>query len=66
MAEMPSLISLQSKDNPFCQKIKQVRRRLINACPTLGYFDDRPVGEIDRACAEAWQEGGLEAERNVR
>lgn len=66
MEQMKEVISIQSKENPFCQKIKQVRRRLINACPKLHYFDDRPVEAVDRAAAAAWAEGGLEAERNVR
>jgi hypothetical protein len=39
---------------------------LTNACPNLYYFDDRPVTEIDRAAAKAWETGGLEAERAVR
>lgn len=71
MEQMKSVIAIQSKDNPFCQKIKQVRRRLINACPNLHYFDDRPVEAVDRAAAVAWAEAGegpegLAAERTVR
>jgi len=51
--------------------IKQVRRNLINTCPKLTFFDDRPVEQIDRMCAEAWLEAGkdkagLAAEREVR
>jgi len=32
----------------------------------LYYFDDRPVTEIDRAAAVAWETGGIEAERAIR
>ena len=32
----------------------------------LTYLDTRPVRENDRLCAEAWLEGGVQAERNLR
>ena len=32
----------------------------------LTYLDTRPVNEQDRLCAQAWMEGGLEAERRLR
>lgn len=64
--QMQTLITIQSKDNPFARHIKQIRRRLTNALPNLYYFDDRPITEIDRAAAKAWETGGLEAERAIR
>lgn len=36
------------------------------ALPNLYYFDDRPVTEVDRAAALAWETGGIEAEKAVR
>ena len=39
---------------------------MINVFPELRYLDDRPVPEIDRISAVAWNEGGREAEMNAR
>ena len=32
----------------------------------LQYLDDRPVFEIERIAANAWSEGGAEAEKEAR
>ena len=42
------------------------RRNMIIKIKELTYLDTRPVREKDRLCAEAWLEGGLEAERKLR
>lgn len=34
--------------------------------PELRYLDDRPVPEVDRISAQAWSEGGREAEMQAR
>jgi dynein assembly factor 1 len=46
--------------------VRQYRKRMISEIPTLNYLDDRPVFPLERACAEAWAEGGLDAEKAAR
>merc|ERR1712176_592659 len=47
-------------------KIKNYRKTIIAAIPTLTYLDDRPVFAEDRRHAEAFAKGGIEAEREER
>ena len=42
------------------------RRTMILRLKSLTYLDTRPVRNEDRLCAEAWMEGGVEAERRLR
>ncbi|KAF8568685.1 hypothetical protein P879_06232 [Paragonimus westermani] len=65
-AKMPSLRVLYNQGNPFVREVKNYRRRIINLCKQLTYLDDRPVFPKDRACAEAFFEGGAEYEYEVR
>lgn len=39
---------------------------MILKLKALTYLDTRPVRDKDRLCAEAWLEGGLQAERKLR
>ena len=65
-SQMPSLGVLTLQGNPFINKIKFYRKRMICCIATLKYLDDRPVFEKDRSAALAWEQGGLAAEREER
>lgn len=45
------------------KRIPAYRKTVIAKIKTLNYLDDRPVFEEDRRRAEAYAEGGIEAER---
>ena len=65
-SQMPSLGVLTLQGNPFINKIKFYRKRMICSIATLKYLDDRPVFDKDRSSALAWEKGGLVAEREER
>ena len=65
-ASMPALACLYMQGNPIVSTVRQYRKRMISSIPTLSYLDDRPVFPLERLCAEAWAEGGLEAEKAAR
>jgi dynein assembly factor 1 len=62
----PSVACLYLRGNPIVSRLRQYRKRMIAALPGLAYLDDRPVFPLERACAEAWLAGGLDAEKEAR
>ncbi|XP_056633929.1 dynein axonemal assembly factor 1 homolog [Diorhabda sublineata] len=59
VGKMAGLRVLNLMGNPVIRKIPAYRKTLIIACKQLQYLDDRPVFPRDRACAEAWERGGV-------
>lgn len=66
MEGMQSLRVLNLMGNPVRSKVKFYRKILTIKCKDLQHLDDRPVFPRDRACAEAWRDGGDEAEEATR
>lgn len=66
LVKMPNLRVLYLKGNPVCKKIKYYKKTIIAKMPELRYLDDSPVFEEDRRYAEAFKDGGMEAEREER
>jgi len=66
LVQMPDLRVLYLKGNPCAKKIPNYRKSTTAYCKELRYLDDRPVFPEDRRAAEAFNRGGLEAERAER
>lgn len=63
LSEMPSLHVLNMTGNPVLSNVTNYRKTMILECKSLTYLDSRPVFPRDRACAEAWKQGGYAAEK---
>ncbi|XP_028822212.1 dynein assembly factor 1, axonemal-like [Denticeps clupeoides] len=66
LEQVPDLRVLYLMGNEVVRKIPNYRRTVILHLKQLTYLDERPVFPKERACAEAWQVGGVEAESKVR
>ena len=62
LQKMPKLSCVYLKGNGLVRKIKSYRKTMITSLSRLAYLDDRPIFELERVAAEAWKEGGREAE----
>ena len=66
VASLPQIVSIYLLQNPCVRLISGLRRQLVLASSTLYYLDDRPITELERKCILAFEEGGKEAETEVR
>ena len=63
---LPEVQCLYLHRNPCSRGLKDARRRLISSLQLLRWIDERPVTGMERAGAEAWAQGGREAEMEAK
>ena len=66
VAALQDITSIYLLNNPCIRLISGLRRQLVLASETLWFLDDRPITELERKVAKAFEEGGKEAEAEVR
>ncbi|XP_041985209.1 dynein axonemal assembly factor 1 homolog isoform X2 [Aricia agestis] len=66
LADMLTLKVLVLTGNPVVRNIPSYRKTLTLRLKELLNLDNRPVFPRDRACAEAWQRGGIQEEMAER
>ncbi|RLN21178.1 hypothetical protein BBJ28_00018589 [Nothophytophthora sp. Chile5] len=62
---VPLLKALRITGNPVVSSTRSFRKTYIAALPSLSFLD-RPIFPIERTAVTAWQQGGLEAEREAK
>ncbi|KAL7541051.1 hypothetical protein ACHAXR_012368 [Thalassiosira sp. AJA248-18] len=65
LSGIAKVTSLNMAGNPVVSKVASFRKKMIVACKALRYLD-RPVFDVDRATAEAWASGGIDAEKKTK
>eukprot|EP00347_Sterkiella_histriomuscorum_P004474 403360327 len=65
-SQCQNLACLYLKGNPCVRKVSMYRKRLTVGMKNLYYLDDRPIFEIERLSADAWAQGGAEAELEAK
>ena len=66
VAGLREIVSIYLLNNPCVRLLSGLRRQLVLASETLYYLDDRCITELERRCIKAREEGGKEAETEVR
>ena len=54
------------KNSEISKNFKDFRKTFISKIPSLTYFDGREVSFEERRLVEAWNKGGIEAEKEER
>jgi len=63
---IPNLKCLYLRGNPLVSTTASYRKKLVSTLPHLTYLDDRPITSDEQRCCQAWKEGGIKAEQDMR